>query len=107
MYRSPRTILQSSPHQFLLRTIRPFGTTTTAMASSSHTYKIATNPTVAAQQPRAAALVSFFETFYATSDDPAAHEKYARSFTANATLVMGGKGAKGYDGMLYTFFKIC
>lgn len=48
-------------------------------------------------------LVSFMEEFYATSDDPAAHEKYARSFTPDATLIMGPKVGKGYDGMWSTF----
>ncbi|KAJ9298501.1 hypothetical protein DTO271G3_3468 [Paecilomyces variotii] len=45
-------------------------------------------------------LVSFMEEFYATSDDPAAHEKYARSFTPDATLIMGPKVGKGYDEIL-------
>lgn len=76
------------------------------MASTTHTpYEIPANPTVAARQPRAAALLTFFETFYAVSDDPVAHEKYARSFTADATLIIGGKRGKGYDGTFTFKFK--
>lgn len=48
---------------------------------------------------KASDMVSFLEEFYATSDDPTAHEKYAKSFTPDATLIMGPKTGKGYDGM--------
>lgn len=49
--------------------------------------------------PKAHELVSFLEEFYATSDNPTAHEKYAESFTSDATLIMGPKVGKGYDGL--------
>jgi hypothetical protein len=44
-------------------------------------------------------LFNFMRFFYATSDDPTAHEEYTRYFTKDATLIMGGKRADGYDGM--------
>jgi hypothetical protein len=40
----------------------------------------------------------YFEEFYKTSDTPDAHEKYADSFTKDATLVMASKKAIGRDG---------
>lgn len=43
-------------------------------------------------------IVQFFETFYETSDAPDAHEKYAASFTKDATLVMASKKSQGHDG---------
>lgn len=43
-------------------------------------------------------IVQFFETFYETSDTPDAHEKYAASFTKDATLVMASKKSEGRDG---------
>ena len=45
-------------------------------------------------------IPKFFERFYAVSDDPVAHEDYARSFTDDATFIMGSKGVKGYKGIL-------
>lgn len=45
-------------------------------------------------------IKTFFETFYQTSDTPDAHEKYAGSFTKDATFVMGVKVGRGYDGMV-------
>jgi hypothetical protein len=44
------------------------------------------------------ALSSFMENFYAISDDPVAHEKYADQFTPDATLIMGRNDAQGYNG---------
>jgi len=44
-------------------------------------------------------IKAYFEEFYKTSDTPDAHEKYANSFTKDATLIMGVKVGKGYDGM--------
>lgn len=72
-------------------------------------YKITyTNPSSSEQLPsaeQARAMVSFMEEFYATSDDPAAHEKYVASFTPDATLIMGSKVARGSEGtFLYPFF---
>lgn len=64
-------------------------------------YNITTTPSIASLSPKASALVRFMESFYATSDDPTAHEKYAGEyFTADATLIMGGKGATGFDEIL-------
>ncbi len=40
----------------------------------------------------------FFEQFYATSDTPDAHDRYADSFTADATLIMASKKVKGRSG---------
>ncbi len=45
-------------------------------------------------------IKAFFEEFYKTSDTPDAHEKYADSFTKDATIVMASKVGKGRDGML-------
>ncbi|KAJ5994218.1 hypothetical protein N7451_009942 [Penicillium sp. IBT 35674x] len=47
--------------------------------------------------PRAAAIVSFMQDFYRTSDTESLHEKYVESFTSDATLIMGPKKAKGTD----------
>ncbi|KAL2223105.1 hypothetical protein M432DRAFT_37305 [Thermoascus aurantiacus ATCC 26904] len=67
-------------------------------------YKITyTNPSSSEQLPsaeQARAMVSFMEEFYATSDDPAAHEKYVASFTPDATLIMGSKVARGSEEIL-------
>lgn len=52
--------------------------------------------------PRAAAIVSFMQDFYRTSDTEPLHEKYVESFTGDATLIMGPKEAKGSDGMYPT-----
>jgi hypothetical protein len=63
-------------------------------------YEITSTPAATQLQPQAAALVSFMSSFYQTSDDPVAHEKYAGEyFTPDAELIMGSKGARGFDGM--------
>lgn len=59
-------------------------------------YQIAYDTTLA--PPRAAAIVSFMEDFYRTSDTESLHEKYAASFTEDATLIIGPKEAKGKNG---------
>ncbi|KAF1842921.1 uncharacterized protein K460DRAFT_314682 [Cucurbitaria berberidis CBS 394.84] len=46
------------------------------------------------------AYKQFFETFYATSDTPDAHEKYITHFTKDATLIMASKKAVGSDQIL-------
>jgi len=46
------------------------------------------------------AIKQFYEEFYKISDTPDAHEKYAQSFTEDATVVMGSKTAKGRSGMI-------
>ncbi|KAE9379173.1 hypothetical protein N431DRAFT_327436 [Stipitochalara longipes BDJ] len=45
-------------------------------------------------------IKAFFEEFYKTSDTPDAHEKYADSFTGNATVVMASKRAEGREEIL-------
>jgi len=47
-------------------------------------------------------IKQYFEEFYKTSDTPDAHEKYADSFTEDATLVMASKKAVGRDEILQT-----
>ncbi|TKA70184.1 hypothetical protein B0A49_02719 [Cryomyces minteri] len=47
-----------------------------------------------------AALKEFFEEFYAISDTPDAHEKYAQSFTKDAKVIMASKHVHGYDEIL-------
>ena len=42
----------------------------------------------------------FFEEFYQTSDTPDAHEKYADSFTEDATLIMASKKGVGRQDIL-------
>ncbi|KAF1996495.1 hypothetical protein P154DRAFT_623115 [Amniculicola lignicola CBS 123094] len=42
----------------------------------------------------------FFEEFYATSDDPPAHDKYVSFFTEDATLIMASKTGKGSSEIL-------
>ncbi|KAL6250956.1 hypothetical protein RBB50_001164 [Rhinocladiella similis] len=64
--------------------------------STSSTYTGATPPDLNVD-PR---IVSFFEKFYAVSDDPNAHEDYAQSFLPDADFAMGAKKTQGYDGIL-------
>lgn len=45
------------------------------------------------------ALAQFFEQFYAISDTPDGHEKYAAQFTENATLIMVSKKVQGRSSM--------
>ena len=47
-------------------------------------------------------IVSFFENFYAVSDNPSesAHDDYANSVTKDGTLTMGTKKATGFDEIL-------
>jgi hypothetical protein len=53
-----------------------------------------------------ASYKAFFESFYATSDTPEAHESYVDYFTQDATLVMASKTAVGRDGLLRTIFSL-
>ena len=48
---------------------------------------------------RASTLKSFMSSFYTTSDNSTAHDEYANFFMKNATLIMGGKRADGFDGI--------
>ncbi|OJJ47673.1 hypothetical protein ASPZODRAFT_131223 [Penicilliopsis zonata CBS 506.65] len=48
----------------------------------------------------APAITSFLASFYATSDNEALHEKYADSFTQDATLIMASKVATGSEEIL-------
>ena len=43
-------------------------------------------------------MKAFFEEFYKTSDTLDAHDKYADSFTGDATLIMASKKAVGREG---------
>jgi len=45
-------------------------------------------------------IKTFFEEFYNTSDTPDAHDKYADSFTQDATLVMASKKGVGREEIL-------
>jgi len=45
-------------------------------------------------------IKQYFEDFYRTSDTPDLHEKYADSFTKDATLVMASKKGNGRDEIL-------
>jgi hypothetical protein len=48
-------------------------------------------------------IKAFFEEFYQTSDTPDAHEKYADSFTGDATLLVASKKAVGTEGIKLLF----
>jgi hypothetical protein len=61
----------------------------------SHTYKSEFPAGVTVDS----GIAQFFETFYQTSDTPEAHEKYADSFTKDATFILASKTVKGHDGM--------
>jgi hypothetical protein len=49
-------------------------------------------------------IKAYFEEFYKTSDTPDAHEKYADSFTSDATLVMASKKGVGREGNYISLF---
>jgi len=61
-----------------------------------HTYQAQTPPGIQLDS----GITQFFEDFYKTSDTPDAHEKYANSFTKDATLVMVSKKGVGRDEIL-------
>ncbi|RMZ87468.1 hypothetical protein DV736_g5305, partial [Chaetothyriales sp. CBS 134916] len=63
------------------------------MAASQSTYTVQP-PSAPRMDPR---IIPFFESFYATSDDPseAAHNAYVEHLTATATLIMGSRRADG------------
>ena len=48
-------------------------------------------------------IKAFFEEFYSTSDTPDTHEKYADSFTGDATLIMASKKGVGREGIFILF----
>ncbi len=48
-------------------------------------------------------IKAFFEEFYKTSDTTDAHEKYADSFTKDATIIVASKKAVGSEGMKSMF----
>jgi hypothetical protein len=60
----------------------------------AHSYKSEYPPGVQADD----GIKAFFEEFYKTSDTPDAHEKYADSFTGDATLIMASKKGVGREG---------
>lgn len=43
-------------------------------------------------------IVEYFERFYAVSDTPDAHDKYAQLFTKDAKLIMGPAESNGRAG---------
>lgn len=45
-------------------------------------------------------IISFFENFYAVSDNPDKHDEYVDSMTKDGVLVMGTKKATGYDELM-------
>lgn len=45
----------------------------------------------------------FFSEFYAISDSPDAHEKYADQFTKNGVLIIASKKVQGHNGQ-HTYF---
>ncbi|KAI9045686.1 uncharacterized protein KD926_006987 [Aspergillus affinis] len=61
-------------------------------------YTIASDPSLS--PPNAAAMISFLESFYATSDTESRHDAYVDSFAEDATLIMGPKVAKGSSEIL-------
>jgi hypothetical protein len=61
----------------------------------AHSYKSEYPPGVQVDD----GIKEYFEEFYQTSDTPDAHEKYADSFTKDATVVIGSKKGVGRDGM--------
>ncbi|KAK7184972.1 hypothetical protein DPSP01_002800 [Paraphaeosphaeria sporulosa] len=46
------------------------------------------------------AFKKFFEDFYATSDNPDAHDAYVQFFTKDAALIMASKKAQGSEEIL-------
>ncbi|KAH8793019.1 hypothetical protein F5882DRAFT_427148 [Hyaloscypha sp. PMI_1271] len=62
----------------------------------AHSYKSEYPPGVQADD----GIKAFFEEFYKTSDTPDAHEKYADSFTGDATLIMASKKGVGREEIL-------
>ena len=46
----------------------------------------------------------FLKDFYATSDIPGAHEKYANQFTLDATVIMASHRVKGTTGIISEHF---
>ncbi|KAK1149488.1 hypothetical protein N8T08_005037 [Aspergillus melleus] len=61
-------------------------------------YTIASDPSLS--PPNAAAMISFMESFYATSDTESRHDAYVENFADDATLIMGPKVAKGSSEIL-------
>lgn len=60
-------------------------------------YEVSTS----SSEPVHLAIKDFMQSFYATSDNPIEHDLYAQKyFTPDATLIMGGKRATGFDGTL-------
>jgi len=61
------------------------------------------NPAYISEYPSSTPLdpayKTFFQDFYAASDDPSAHKAYAQFFTQDAVLIMASRRAEGRDGM--------
>jgi hypothetical protein len=62
----------------------------------AHSYKSEYPPGVQVDD----GIKAFFEEFYTTSDTPDAHDRYADSFTQDATLVVASKKGVGREGIL-------
>jgi len=62
----------------------------------AHNYKSQCPPGMVVDE----GIKSFFEDFYKTSDTADAHERYADSFTKEATLILGNKRAVGREEIL-------
>lgn len=43
-------------------------------------------------------IATFLNSFYTISDTPGNHEMYANQFKSDATFILAGKRASGYDG---------
>ena len=56
------------------------------------------NATVPSDGSLKPGIQSFFESFYAVSDTPDAHQQYADFFTSDAKLIMASKETTGRDG---------
>ncbi|PLB46760.1 hypothetical protein P170DRAFT_477630 [Aspergillus steynii IBT 23096] len=61
-------------------------------------YTIASDPSLS--PPNGPAMISFMQSFYATSDTESRHDAYVDSFTDDATLIMGSKIARGSSEVL-------
>ncbi|RDW71104.1 hypothetical protein BP6252_07667 [Coleophoma cylindrospora] len=62
----------------------------------SHTYKSALPPSLTPDE----GITAFFESFYAISDTPSAHDDYVSFFTPDATLIMASKKGVGASEIL-------
>jgi hypothetical protein len=52
-------------------------------------------------------IKTYFEKFYAISDTPDGHERYADFFTTDATLIMASNKVQGRDGQFPPSHAVC